>query len=297
MARYVPPKGGVGDVDPEHIESAIPCAASVKVERDPEIRVPIKAEAAHWASGTQSNLSKKFFNPSYPQPSSSSVCIRGSGSAVNQPLRNGGNQSMGKVQINQPNDAVDNHFSNDFYETSAVGTEANHVTIQPVDYSIPMLFQQTARTTAPAAVSSGTAGAVASLSVADGNYGNCESAGFNFAIDSLYNTPFDLVKICPSERAEGTSSNCTPSVQVSDDDLLFDPDSECFDQLLDSLEAPYNIGGNGAPSSSCHVPLYMASRGVVAGAVEDQPSLFAAQFERFRSDSLDDVYALCADLF
>lgn len=305
MARYVPPKGGVGDVDPEHIESAIPYAAPVKVERDIENCAPMNvAMETHWGSTTPSGFGRKVFSPSYAPPAApASIYIRESGMVMADAMSAQPPSSVGTVQINMQ-DAADNHFANDFFECSAVGTEANNVTIQPVDYSIPMLFPSS-RALAPSAAGPSAASHQCSHQCASQSAPSSTSATqYNSAVqdcrssqaNNLYNVTFHLVNICPKDRADAKNAKTVDvGNQVSDataaawSDLIFDPEGECFDQLLDSLDGGFNLC-----TYSASIPLRLDT---------DKPSATdcnygcGPQFERFRSDSLDDVYALCADLY
>mmetsp|Transcript_117422 Transcript_117422/g.230422 ORF Transcript_117422/g.230422 Transcript_117422/m.230422 type:complete len:344 (+) Transcript_117422:138-1169(+) len=249
MARYVPTKGGQQppELDPNYVETAVP-----------------STEETLNRSNTNQQYRGVFEKP-IPQFSS--------------PARP--NSVNGALQVSLDDDTTaDNHFANDFYAKFNVGTEATNVTIQPVDYSIPIHFQ-----------------GHASLNVDSADNGKSETS-----------------------QQPVLDWSATEASSIDWSDLLFDTDVEGLGMALqqdwddnDSTEAannaaiqslhkqgvptPMQTGGNVQETSwmgqsTCSQTL----QGGGGGVEEDDVADWAVGSMKFRSDSMDELYALCADL-
>lgn len=181
--------------------------------------------------------------------------------------------ASGTVQICTDEDAFDNHFANDFRPHSEVGHQRTHVHVQPVDYSIPLHFRADHAAALPA----------------DDTASHRNSSQSNV-------------------HSAQSSSKCDWAVQddmLSWAGMLFDPEDEELDSLWASASAPSCVGApqllksdpaDEEASTSLSASAAMPAMPVGVVRMQSGGNREHGWTERFRSDSLDDVYALCAEL-
>jgi hypothetical protein len=278
MARYVPTKGGQQsmEIDPNFLESAIP------------------TEEAH------------------------NTCPTPAGRQVTPIITNRGTPGSNALRVCLDDDFAPDYFASDFHFTSDVGHEQNNITVQPVDYSIPIDFQLSHHTSVDN---------FASVSC-DSNQMKCEGAaqedvcdwalsddtstlwadlGFEMEGNILYgeDNSADWVKgshgISVPGRARRTSSARLFST------LTPPPEGEqaggCQQQSKAQVPewwegATYSVGTEPlevVTNNACCGDQYLSCK-VECAEGEPQTVEWATAAARYRTDSMNDLYALCAEL-
>ena len=248
MQRYVPTKGDQGmDVDPDCIESAVPNAYGANIS-------------------TVSSTMKQEFGA----PNSKAYFL---GGAISPAPRNSVSAptlqhtpANGSIHICMEDDiSPDHHFSSDYYATAAVGTEQTNVTIQPVDFSIPLLFQNIAP---------------------DSSTGSIRNDDDN-VVRMGSNDSYGAVQGEQGDEGNWGISNDSAAFWA---DLIFDPTHKSSDCLWSSAS-----GGSGPPSLNTGAPCLAAPPEKVTRG-RSVESRWCAMSQRFRAESLDDIYDLCSGL-
>jgi len=304
MGRYLPAnkndKGEVVDESHIHMESAIgilptvlaapapvPAANLVKNDRNSyfvsNFAAPQAFIAAHF-----------FFNDSIQNENAAPSPVT---------RKNASMASTGTVKVMVDSDlfSSENHYATDFVAQTDKGSELTNVTIQPVDYSIPMLFPTAQRgvRSAPAAESSSTS-----------DEANSSSSSVYYTAPNPLRAPVPQVALHSQTSAAiryDATSLCDWAVPDASaeawTEMLFDLDAET-NTLLDFPVKPepavvasshdecYNFNLT-MPLDPCwegkYGPGVSLCDGVSGGGT--------GNFERLRSDSFADVLSFCADLF
>mmetsp|Transcript_36927 Transcript_36927/g.63754 ORF Transcript_36927/g.63754 Transcript_36927/m.63754 type:complete len:381 (-) Transcript_36927:105-1247(-) len=287
MGRYLPAnKNDKGpEVDESHIASAINSLPVVLGKVVPG-QVQVKNDntslfVSNYATPqayTMSHQNNQQFTPSAPISK-----------------KNATQASSGTVKVMVDTDLFSaHHFAADFYACSDAGTEHTGVTLQPVDYSIPMLFP-----TAPRGAHSTPAAEVA---VCDEANSSSSSVYYTAPNPLRGNYAYHAQELATQSRAtikQDASRPCdwaVPDASVEAwSEMNFDLD--CVDAST-LLEEGLKEDVTPKTSDFCSFDFNMppeqgwdGSYGFV-GDICDVSAL-----EKCRRDSFDDVFALCAELF
>lgn len=302
MGRYLPAnKNEKGDVDESHIhmESAIgilpavlaapapvPAANLVKNDRNSyfvsNFAAPQAFIAAHF-SFNDSIQNENAAPPSFP-------VTRKNASMV----------STGTVKVMVDSDLFtsEHHYATDFIAQTDKGSEQTNVTIQPVDYSIPMLFPTAQRgvRSAPAAESSS-------------DEANSSSSSVYYTAPNPLRTPVPQMmgalqtSAAIKQEAASLCDWAVPDASVEAwSEMLFDLDVESNTLLDFPLKSEPAVASH---HDECYnfnlsMPLNPCWEGKFApgAALFDVESVGGmGAVERLRSDSFADVLSFCADLF
>lgn len=211
--------------------------------------------------------------------------------------KNATQASTGTVKVMVDTDLFSgNHIAADFYACADVGSEHTGVTLQPIDYSIPMLFP-----TAPRGVPS-TSIPVAEHDVYDEANSSSSSVYYTAPNPLRGNFPTQLQQVATQSNAtvkQEAGRLCdwaVPDASVEAwSEMNFDLDCLDASSLLDEgLKVAMPPKTSDLPAFDCNIPAnhgWDGSYGFV-GDVYDVGAM-----ERCRRDSFDDVFALCAELF
>jgi hypothetical protein len=257
MQRYVPTKGGQNpDFDGSNMDNASSSCDPAENSGDFNTAVADLFGSAPLAVMTQ---------PAAAASSTSAVPISRAGLNKAAGVPSFTRSISGGVQICTDDDVSDHHFANDFRPRAEVGHEETSVHVQTVDFSIPLHFR-------------------------------AEQAACLPALDSR----MTAVNRSVGESAQNSRADFTVNDEMlSWAGMLFEPEEENLDFLWASASAPSCAG---APEMLKCDPEDAAAESDMppppAGAVRMQSggTREHAWSERYRSDSLDDVYALCAEL-
>lgn len=306
MGRYLPAnKNDKGaDVDESHIVTAIDNQSNVLNS------APVST-AAHVKNDHQNYYVSNYAAPQAFVAAHFSFddSVQNESGAVAQPKRslNIHPNSAGTVKVMADSDlfSFDNHFTTDFCEEADVGHEGTKVAIQPIDYSIPMLFQspqRSARALPVDSASSDLANSSSSSVYYTAPVPLAQTAAQVAASQQLrYSSSVrqEAASLCDWASAESSSSADTWSEMLFDLDCVDnnglldlglglnfktepEPKTEFSYHHITPSESCWDGGGCGAAGFSYCEPGSVFDMGMV---------------KLLRRDSLDDVYALCADLF
>lgn len=263
MARYVPTKGGHQgmDVDPLSIESALPAEEREETSR---------------ATGFYAT----------PAGRQAAPLVTSAGCGGNNALR-----------VCLDDDFAPDYFASDFHLISDVGHESTSVTVQPVDYSIPIDFN----------LSTNSSGHFASVSCdEDGQQGNLRPESKNcdwaFHDDASMNWA-DMFLECETANANLNMATTSMDWGVSmplPEKIRRNSSARLFSTLTPPLEGERTVeeGCHHLSKASMRLPAQAAEGDWWVGSevtvAEDWAN--AAMATRYRTDSMNDLYALCAEL-
>lgn len=287
MGRYLPAnKNDKGpELDESHIATAINSLPAVLAAPVPG-QVPVKNDTA------------SLFVSSFPTPQAFTISHQeGQPFTPTAPIskKNAAQTSTGTVKVMVDTDLFsEHHFAADFYASSDAGTEHTGVTLQPIDYSIPMLFP-----TAPRGARSAPAAEVALCDEANSS----SSSVYYTAPNPLRgNYAYHAQQVAMQSNAslkQEASRPCDWAMPVASveawSEMNFDLDCVDASSLLDE-----GLKDDSTPKTSdfCSFDFNMPSDQGWDGSYGFVGDICdVGVMERCRRDSFDDVFALCAELF
>jgi hypothetical protein len=274
MQRYVPTKPGQHmDLDPSGIESALPME-----------------EATY-----EKPRSGSFFGAVHASPN-----------PINYfPVVRGG--ANGKVQVNMSDDFSPDHFACDFQSTSDVGHEKNYITVQPVDYSIPIDFSVRNE---PVDGNMACRMRTFDDSAMRTDDSACQECDWALGDDAGMWTDLILDPAAAGREGWATApqrlrrtssarlfSQLTPPLEGQEAEGAFVEQKMCLENA-----APMQQGGwGGDAGNGCSGDVYDYQSQYQYAPLNDtngggEGNAWAAAAERYRSDSMNELYALCAEL-